>query len=66
MYQVQEYLFGWYNLNDGKFNTLEEAKRFLLNRERKRVKSNKRIKKQDFNMHGHSAESKYPTRIINN
>lgn len=64
MYKVQEYLFGWYDLKDMAFATLEEAKEADAERNQKRVKSNKRIRKQDFNTKGYSVEKEYPTRIV--
>lgn len=61
-YQIQEYLFGWYDLKDEKYNTETEAKKALLNREKKRIKSNKKC--NNFNIKGYSKDSKRPTKII--
>ena len=63
-YQVQEYLFEWYNLDNMLFNTLKEAKEVVRKRKTSRNKSNKRIQRKDFNMNGYGIEQNYPTRII--
>ena len=63
-FQVQEYLFEWYNLDNMVFNTVQEAKEAMQSRAAKIERSNKRIRKQDFNMNGYGVEADYPTRII--
>jgi len=64
MYQIQEYLFGWYDLKGMRFDSLKEAEEAQQRREEKRKKRNKKARRNDFKPNGYGVEKKYPIRII--
>ena len=62
-YIIQEYLLGWYEIQN--FKSFKEAKSYLEKEARLRIKRNKRAEKNSCSDKSFGKENDYPRRIKN-
>ncbi len=63
-FQIQENLFGWYDLDGKRFDTIEGARSDMKLMEKRRCRRNKIAEKNAFNPNAYGKEDKYPRRIV--